>query len=86
MILQLLIQIVISAITIMFSWLPSVETLPFGIDTILQFAVDLFKGAINTIPYLEVVWICFLYAISFEILLLILKFFLGHRSPGSNYH
>jgi len=84
MILQLLIAILLGTLEIIFSWLPSVETLPFGIDSALTLAVSYFRGAIDTLPYLEIVWTCFLYLVGFEILMLLLKFFLGHRAPGNN--
>lgn len=79
MLIQLLLQILISLVTILFSWLPDVAILPFGIDAALSYVVELFHGAIETLPYLEIVWTCFLYLIGFEILLVILKFFLGSR-------
>jgi len=84
MIIQLLIQILIGIITIIFSWLPSIETLPFGVDGALTLAVSYFKGATETFPYLEIVWTCFGYLLGFEILLIIVKFFLGNRTPAHN--
>lgn len=86
MIIQLFLQILISLITLLFSWLPDVTILPFGIDTALSYAVQLFHGAMSTLPYLEIVWTCFLYLLGFEILLVILKFFLGSRSFGKEFH
>lgn len=84
MILQIFLTILISAINILFFWLPSVTSLPFGLDNILVMASGYFHGAMDTLPYLEVVWTCFLYLLGFELLLVILKFFLGSRAPGHN--
>jgi len=75
MIIQLLITILLGAIELLFGWLPTVETLPFGIDGALTLVVSYFRGAITTLPYLEIVWDVFLYALAFEILLVVVKFF-----------
>jgi len=84
MIIQLLLRIVITFVNILFSWLPTVESLPLGIDGVLTTASSYFHGAIETVPYLQVVWTCFLYALAFELLLKLLKVFLGHRLPVAN--
>lgn len=82
MIIQLLITIALGFLTILFGWLPSVDSLPFGIDSAFITLVSYFRGAIQTLPYMQVVWNCFLYLLGFEILMVVLKFFLGHRAPG----
>jgi len=84
MIIHILLSILIVFFNILTSWLPAVDTLPFGIDTILATAVSYYHGITETIPYLQVVWNCFIFALGFEMALLLLKFILGHRSPGSH--
>ena len=81
MLIQLLLQILISTVNVIFSWLPAVDTLPFGIDSAFISAMMYFNGAIDTLPYLEIVFDSFLYVIGFEVLLLVLKLFLGSRTP-----
>lgn len=84
MIIHILLSIVIVILNTITSWLPVVTELPFGLDSILQTAVSYFHGAGQTLPYLEVVWSAFLYVAGFELLLLVLKIFLGSRTPHSN--
>lgn len=73
-----LINLVGSALTSVFG---SVFLLPWGIDAIFVTMVSYFRGAINTLPYLEVVLTCFLIAVGFEISLLVLKLIFGSRTP-----
>lgn len=84
MLIQLLLTILINAINVLFFWLPSVTTLPFGIDGALTYIVQLYHGAMATLPYLEIVWTCFLYLLGFELLLVIMKVFLGSRAVGKD--
>lgn len=84
MLIQIFLQILISIINIIFSWLPLSNTLPLGLDSIFVTASSYFHGAMRTLPYLNIVWTCFLYALSFELLMIVLKLFLGHRSLGHN--
>jgi len=84
MILQLLLNFVLAVLNAIFSWLPPVIELPFGVDSILVTAVRYFHGAMTTVPYLQVVWTCFLWALAFELLMLVLKIILGSRVPANN--
>jgi len=84
MIIHLILSVVTVFANILTSWLPDVEVLPLGLDPILNTAVGYFNGVTETLPYLNVVWQCFLYILSFEILLLVLKIFLGSRVPTHN--
>jgi len=81
MIIQILLAIAVLFLNIIASWLPVVETLPFGLDTILTTAVSYFHGITETLPYLQTTWNCFMFVISFEILFLTLKLFMGSRTP-----
>jgi len=69
---------------LLLSVLPKVDTLPFGIDAILVTMVGYFHGAMVTIPYLQVVWSCFLWILLFEVLLLVAKFVFGSRLPANH--
>jgi len=64
-----------------FSIMPEIAELPFGLDGIFTTAISIFNGAMNTLPYIAVVWDCFLYLLGFEIFMLVLKMFLGDRAP-----
>lgn len=55
--------------------------LPWGIDSLFVTASNYFHGAMETLPYLQVVWTCFLLALGFELAMLIMKLFLGSRTP-----
>jgi len=82
MIIQLILFIVIQTVNILFSWLPAVDTLPLGLDSVFVSASMAIHGAMDTVPYIVIVWQCFLYALGFEILLKVLKVFLGSRVPA----
>jgi len=84
MIIYYLLQLLIAIGTAFTSVFGSVSVLPFGIDSIVSTAVSYFYGAIDTVPYLEVVWDCFLWIILFEVSLLIGKLILGSRMPTHN--
>lgn len=62
--------------------LPVITELPFGIDGILTTAVSYYHGITETVPYLQVVWNCFLFVLAFEVVLLVLKLVLGSRLPA----
>ena len=81
MIIYYLLQLLIGIGEALTSVFGSVSVLPFGIDSFLSTAVGYFKGAFITLPYLEVVWTCFLWVILFEVSLLVLKVFMGSRVP-----
>jgi len=81
MIINIIFALFVVFFNIITSWLPTVTELPFGLDTTLATAVSYFHGITETVPYLQVVWTCFLYVLGFEILMLVLKLFLGSRTP-----
>lgn len=86
MIFNIIFFLLFSLLTALLSWLPGYGDLPmllpFGIDGVFVSAVSYFRGAIETLPYLEVVFNLFGIAILFEVALLILRLFLGSRSPS----
>lgn len=86
MITQILFTIIFSILGLFLNWLPLVTELPFGLDNLLQNMVGYYQSAMITVPYLEVVWECFLWIISFEIVLLIAKFAFGNRLPSNSHN
>lgn len=73
-----------TGISAFFMWLPRIDSLPFGLDEILSYLVSLFHGAMETLPYLQVVWTCFLWILVFELTMLVVKLILGSRTPTHN--
>jgi len=82
MIINLLINALLLVFGAFFLIFPVVH-LPEVLSTPLTMASSAWYGIFETIPYLEVVWNTFLYIlIPFEISMIIIKFFLGHRVPS----
>lgn len=88
MIIQLLLQIIITAFTILFSWLPTVSTLPpiagYDIDGALVTGVGEFKTISTVFWPLQDLYLGFLFLMGYYIIKIILKLFLGHRAPGKH--
>lgn len=82
MIFNFILQFFVTFINAVFSILPQITELPFGLDSILTTAVQIFNGAMTTIPYLQIVWTCFLWLMGFEIFLYTMKLFMGSRAPA----
>jgi len=64
--------------------LPFIGTLPYVSETSAEVMVDLvrsFHALLDTIPYFYATWYAFLSIVSFEIIALVAKFFLGSRVP-----
>lgn len=86
MILNILIQFVLRVFSAIFSIFPEVSilSLPFGeqIRDNLILAVSYWNAFSGTFPYALVAWHVFLWVIlPFEALMLLGRFFLGHRMP-----
>lgn len=85
MIFQLLFTIVFGLLGVLLFFLPGFGDvpllLPWGIDSIIVTVASYFRGAIETLPYLSVVLDVLLYALLFEGGLMVMKLFLGSRSP-----
>lgn len=82
MIITLLINLIVLLVGVLFSWLPQISELPFGIDSVLVSMVSYYHGATATLPYLGTLFTAFLYVLLFEGVMLILKLFLGSRTPS----
>lgn len=62
--------------------LPSVETLPLGIDEALSTAIGWIRSLIEVAWPVEVILEVVLWYITFRIALTLIKLFLGHRAPA----
>ncbi len=84
MILNLLFVAIISILGFLTAWLPSGLTLPFGLDTIFQTTFSYLYAFIEIFPPMGIVLQAFIVYLGFRIGLMILKVFLGSRSPSLN--
>jgi len=88
MIIDLIISVLLSLFGFIFSFLPVVTLadIPYageGISSTLLWMVTTWNSFMVTFPYAETAWSIFLLIIvPFELLLLVAKFFLGHRVPA----
>jgi len=57
-------------IDLVFSFLPKVTELPFGLDSIMASAVGTVQAVISMFPPLQIVWICVLAAVIIRMSLL----------------
>lgn len=83
MILTFILSSLIAFIISLFGIFPNVETLPFGMDEFLQSAVANFKYYFEIFPPFETIFTAFGIYVSFKLLVLSMKFFLGGRTPVS---
>jgi len=63
------------------SSLASIPIIGDDIQSILLWIVTTWNAFLVTVPYFQIVWDLFIYAIYFEICIIILKFWLGSRTP-----
>lgn len=86
MIFELLFTIIFALLSLLTFYLPGYGQtplqLPWGIDSLFQQMSSYFHAAINTLPYLQTTLTVFLYALLFELALLIFKIILGSRTPA----
>jgi len=90
MIIILLLNLLLLVFGTIFSILPSVSiaTIPVigpSVSSFLYEAMGVWNAFMVTFPYAQITWDVFLYVIlPFELLMLVGKFFLGHRMPSNN--
>lgn len=88
MIVNFFITIIVSAINIVFSWLPQVSTLPtingFDLDTALSSGMGYFFTFTNAFWYVSDVFAGFLILMSYYGIKMLLKLIFGHRAPGAH--
>jgi len=91
MIIALLINIIVSMFGVLFGFFPVVtlNDIPVVgefVRSTFVMAIGFWNAFIVTFPYAALPWHIFIYAVlPFEVLLIILKFFLGSRAP-QNYN
>jgi len=87
MIITLIINILVGAVSVLFVFFPvvSLSSIPYigtGVSTGLTTMVGVWYGFLETFPYAQLPWNIFLFVIlPFEIGLILLKFFFGNRLP-----
>jgi len=87
MIITFLLSVLVTILSILFYIFPvvTVADIPLAgeaMSSALYTAMGYWNSAMETVPYFYVAWDIFLFVIiPFEISLLVLKFFLGHRTP-----
>jgi hypothetical protein len=85
MIVSLLINLIVLILGAIFSWFPVVTKLPtiggFDIDTALVSGVGQFLVYTDAIWPLKIMFYGFLALMGYYLTMMIVRFFLGHRSP-----
>lgn len=83
MITYLFLTIIITLVGIIFSMFPTIEELPWGLDSVLSDGVAGYKEIAEVFPPMETMMTIFLIYLGFKIALILLKFFLGSRTPNA---
>lgn len=82
MITAFLLSFVVMVLNMIFSWLPAIEELPFGIDEALTTVFSTWNAFLEFMWPFQILWTATLIWYGFLLLLLALKFFLGNRAPN----
>jgi len=77
-----LLNLLYYAVFWIFYFVPNVS-MDSGVASSVRSAVGGFKAVFDTLPYLEVVWVCFVWLLLFEVAMGLLKFFLGSHTPAN---
>lgn len=65
--------------SIIFSWLPHVTTLPWGIDDFLVTTMGYWYAFLQVFWPLQIIWTFCIVYFTYRLSLIVLKFILGHR-------
>lgn len=90
MIITLILTALGTMLSAMFSWLPtatiaSIPVIGSTMNSVLVAAIQSWNTFMETLPYAQISWQVFIYAIvPFELALLTLKIFLGSRTPSQH--
>lgn len=84
MITYVILQVLISLVGGLLSWLPTITVLPFGIDGYLSTGIGYFRGLFGVFPFLSTILTVALAYLSFRLVLQGAKVVLGHRAPHHN--
>jgi len=80
MIIALILNFILSIIAVIFTlpFFPVITQIPF-VDSYLVSGFGIWNAFMLELPFLQVVWQCFVWYMLFKISLMLIKFFLGHR-------
>lgn len=81
MIWALLFKMILLVLTIPFAFLPHALSLPFGVDAFTTSMVAAWYGFLTVAWPLQAMWNCFLLFIPIQLVLIVMKVFLGSRLP-----
>jgi len=81
MIISFIILGIITFLTTIFSFVPSITELPFGVDAFLVTAMGYFNRIVDVFPPLHTLLVATLIYLSYQFLKVIIKFFFGSHSP-----
>jgi len=86
MIVYLLIQVIIYALSLVFAVFPTVEELPWGVDTVFSDGMGYYRYLMDIFPPLSTVLSAVLIYLGYKLAIIVLRFFLGSRTPVSAQH
>jgi len=86
MILYFVIQILIFALSLVFAVFPTVQTLPWGVDSVLTDGMGYYRALMAIFPPLSTVLNAVLIYLGYKIAIIVLRLFLGSRTPVSPGH
>lgn len=81
MVLYLIFHVILLIIGAIFAFFPTITELPWGVDANLQAGVAGYKLFAEYFPPLTLFLTLTTIYISFKLLMIIMRFFLGHRTP-----
>lgn len=81
MILFLLIQALVFAISLIFAPFPVVDQLPWGMDAFFSSGIGYFRYLMDFFPPFSTVLTAFVVYIGVKVAIIVLTFFLGSRTP-----
>lgn len=88
MIISLLLNVLIAIVSVILSWLPTIDTLPtivgYDVDGAFTTAMGQVNSILSTFWMLQYVFSGFLIILGYYIAKITLKFFFGNRSPVHN--
>lgn len=84
MLITALIVAVIAILNALTAFLPSVTTLPYGMDGYLIEAIGYWNSFIGIFPPFQDVFNAFCVYLGFRVTLMLLRLIFGHRAPASS--
>lgn len=84
MIFFFIIQALIYIVSLFFAPFPTVEELPWGIDSFVSQGVSGFRYLMEFYPPFSTVLSAFILYLAYKLSILVLRFFMGSRTPTSH--